>query len=251
MTYEEFKNKYDGKYIDYDKQFGNQCWDLGQQYFTECLEVPAYVLGGSGMVSNMLYPPKRNDLDTYFEEVDVHDMYAGDVCIWDYGNGMGHIAIFDSWDGTRCWYFSQNYPLGSNCHLQAINEPGIHAFRLKKKEIPKPEITPNVERDEYKNQVEVKVEDLRVRSTPSINGEILGKANIGLYNYYEMTNADNYTWLKIADNQWIAYNEEWETIYPAKEKEEFIQLKVLDKKDGYVLVDLGQVWLKDYLLDKK
>ena len=47
----------------------------------------------------------------------------------------------------------------------------------------------------------------------------------------EMTNADNYTWLKIADNQWIAYNEEWEIVYPAKEKEEFIQLKALDKKD--------------------
>ena len=245
MTYEEFKNKYNGKYIDYDKQYGNQCWDLGQQYFTECLGVPAYVLSGSGMVSNMLYPPKRNDLDTYFDEVDVRNMIPGDVCIWDYGNGRGHIAIIDRWDGEKNWFFSQNYPLGSNCHLQVINEPGLHAFRLKKPEQPKPEITPNVERDEYKNQIEVLVEDLRVRATPSINGEILGKATKGLYDYYEMASADDYTWFKIADNQWIAFNEEWETVYHAKEKEEFIQVKILDKKDGYALVDLGQIWIKN------
>ena len=242
MTYEEFRDKYNQKYIDYDKQYGNQCWDLGQQYFTECLGVPAYVLSGSGMVSNMLYPPKRNDLDTYFEEVDVHNMYAGDVCIWDYGNGIGHIAIFDSWDGKSCWYFSQNYPTGSNCHLQVINELGIHAFRLKTPEEPKPEITPNVERDEYKNQIEVKVKDLRVRTTPSINGEILGKATQGFYNYYEITSADDYTWFKIADNQWIAYNEEWETVYP--KKEEYVSFKILEEKDGYALIDLGKVLIR-------
>ena len=245
MTYQEFKDKYNGKYIDYDKQFGNQCWDLGQQYLTECLGVPAYVLSGCGMVSNMLYPPKRNDLDTYFDEVPINNMIPGDVCIWDYGNGIGHIAIFDNWDGEKCWYFSQNYPKGSNCHLQVIYDGNWHAFRLKKAEPPKAEITPNVERDEYKNQIEVKVEELRVRTTPSLNGEILGYANVGLYNYYEMTSADDYTWFKIADNQWIAFNEEWETVYPAKPKEEFIQLKVLDKKDGYVLVDLGKVWIKE------
>ena len=25
MTYQEFKDKYNGKYIDYDKQYGSQC----------------------------------------------------------------------------------------------------------------------------------------------------------------------------------------------------------------------------------
>jgi len=188
----------------------------------------------------MLWQPKRADLDAYFDEVDVHDMHPGDVCIWE----EGHIAIFDSWDGYNCWYFSQN-PNPSKvmqCNLGST----MHAFRLRKSEPPKPtpEVTPNVERDEYKNQLEVKVPKLRVRTTPSLNGEILGLAKEGFYNYYEIVDAEGYNWYRIADNQWVAYSDEWETIYPAKEKEEFINLKILDKKDDFVLVDLGQVWIK-------
>ena len=30
MKYEEFKNKYNGKHIDYDGAYGYQCWDLAQ-----------------------------------------------------------------------------------------------------------------------------------------------------------------------------------------------------------------------------
>lgn len=95
MTYQEFKNKYNGKFVDYDGQYGAQCWDLGQKYLTECLGLPASVLGGCGLVSNMLYPPKRNELNKYFNEVPTNDMHPGDICIWEYG----HIAIFDNWDG--------------------------------------------------------------------------------------------------------------------------------------------------------
>lgn len=105
-------------------------------------------------------------------------------------------------------------------------------------------ITPIVEKDEYKDQIEVKASQLRVRIEPSLNAEAIGHANIGFYNYLETKDNDGYTWYRISDNNWIAYNEEWENVYPAKPKEEFIQLKVLDKKDGYVLVDLGKVWIK-------
>ena len=55
MTYIEFRDKYNGQYIDYDREFGPQCWDLGQKYFTECLGVPDWVLGGCGNVREMLY----------------------------------------------------------------------------------------------------------------------------------------------------------------------------------------------------
>ena len=124
MTYQEFKNKYNNKYTDYDGYYGCQCWDLAQRYFTEVLGLPDSVLSGCGLVSNMLYPPKRNDLDKYFDEVPTNNMYAGDVCIWEYG----HIAIFDNWDGNSCWYFSQN---PNPCKVMQINTGGMHAFRLK------------------------------------------------------------------------------------------------------------------------
>ena len=134
MTYNEFKNKYNGKYVDYDGSYGSQCWDLGEFYFTECLGLPASVLAGCGLVSNMLYQPKRAELDKYFDEVPTNDMRQGDVCIWEYG----HIAIFDNWDGNSCWYFSQN---PNPCQVMTINVGGLHAFRLKGSE-PAPEPEP-------------------------------------------------------------------------------------------------------------
>lgn len=130
MTYQEFKNKYTGKYIDYDGSYGNQCWDLGQKYVTECLKVPATVLSGCGLVSNMLKDPKRKDLLKYFDEVPVTAMYPGDIVIWEYG----HIAIFDHWDGKQNWYFSQN---PNAPKVITINRAGGHAFRLKSANKPK------------------------------------------------------------------------------------------------------------------
>lgn len=244
MTYQEFKSKYNGKYIDYDGAHGCQCWDLAQYYFTQVLNVPDYVLSGCGYVSKMLYQPKRADLDQYFDEIDIHTMIAGDVVIWD--DPTPHIAVFDNWSGKANYYFSQN---PNPCQIMECNLKGqIHAFRRKGSIPPAPEptpvITPNVPRDEYKDQIEVKVDQLRVRIEPSLNAEAIGHANIGFYNYLETKDNDGYTWYRISDNNWIAYNEEWENVYPAKPKEEFIQLKVLDKKDGYVLVDLGKVWVK-------
>lgn len=122
--YEEFKNKYNEKYIDVDGAYGAQCWDLAQAYFTQVLGVPYSVLSGCGLVNNMLWGNKRNDLNQYFDEVDVHNMMQGDVCIWEYG----HIAIFDNWDGYNCWYFSQN---PNPCRVMRCRGDGVHAFRLK------------------------------------------------------------------------------------------------------------------------
>ena len=250
MTYQEFKNKYNGKYLDYDKHYGYQCWDLGQYYFTEVLNVPDSVLSGCNWVGNMiLWDWKYAQLMEYFDEVDVERMLPGDVCIWaNPGNEQKcHIAIFDSWDGENCWYFSQS-PNQNPCIVTTFIMDGHHAFRRKQAIPPAPEpspvITPNVERDEYKNQIEVLVEKLRIRTSPGLDGEVIGYANPGFYNYLETVEKDGYVWYRIADNNWIASNDEWTKVYPAKPKDEYIQFKVLDKNDGYVLVDLGKVWIK-------
>lgn len=249
MTYQEFRDKYNGQYVDvdgYPKDWKYQCFDLAQLYVTECLGLPSWVLAGCGVAKNLLYQPKRNDLETYFYEIGLNEMCPGDICIWDNSNA-GHIAIYDHWDEPGCcnYYFSQNPNPSQVMKCEGIGT--LHAFRLRKKEEPvKKEITPNVKRDEYKDQIEVIVDNLRVRVAPNTNAEVIGKAKEGFYNYYETYKKDNddYTWYKIADNQWIASNEEWTKVYP-KKKEEFKQFKVLEKKDGYVLVDLGQVWIKE------
>ena len=124
MTYQEFKDKYNGKYIDYDGQYGHQCWDLAEQYATECLGIPEGVLAGCGNVKNLLKEPKLSDMLEYFDEVDEYNLWQGDIIVFEYG----HICIFDNWDGHDCWYFSQN---PNPCQVMKINAGGVHGFRLK------------------------------------------------------------------------------------------------------------------------
>lgn len=124
MTYIEFKNKYNGKFVDYDGAYGSQCWDLAEKYFIEVLGLPASVLAGCGLVSNMLYPPKRKVLDKYFDEIPTDKMQQGDVCIWEYG----HIAIFDHYSGNYKYYFSQN---PNPAEVIRITASGLHSFRKK------------------------------------------------------------------------------------------------------------------------
>lgn len=183
---------------------------------------------------------------------------VGSIMCWGGGvEGCGHVAVVERVDSNNQVYTSES-DYGGTAFYNALrsNDNGrwglasifyFRGFIYQPEDVQKwidgEEMTQPVERDEYKDQLEVKVDKLRVRTSPSLNGSILGLATPGIYNYYETTVAEDYTWYRIADNQWVAYNEEWETIYPAK-KDEFINLKILDEKDGYVLVDLGQTWIK-------
>ena len=135
MTYQEFKNKYNGKYLDvdgYPKSWRYQCFDLAQAYIMEVLGLPSSILAGCKQVKNMLVRPKIDVLLQYFNEVPINAMYPGDVCIW----STNHIAIFDHWDGHQNWYFSQN---PNRCQVMVINQAGLRAFR--KKTAPKPNTT--------------------------------------------------------------------------------------------------------------
>lgn len=256
MTYQEFKNKYLGKYVDTDKfPPGNpyQCFDLAQLYFTECLGLPATVLAGCGDVKNMLYGEKRKLMDQYFDKVPGNAMYPGDVIIWDWN----HIAIFDHWDGRQNWFFNQN---PGPSEIEAIGANGMNAFRLKTK---KEQVAEPVPRDEYKDQIEVKVPDLRVRDCGSTLGGILGKAQQGVYNYYEVVENQGYKWYRITNDwrsQWIASRDDWTTVYPAKEPfkvGENIKVKgsykIVDVRDKTVCVfmDNKEVWLPFSVLEKE
>lgn len=133
MTYQEFKNKYNGKYVDtdgYPKDWKWQCYDLAQLYFQEVLGVPYDVLQGCKLVKNMiLWDWKYNMLLKYFDEVDVGHMQQGDISIWTSGEG-GHIAIFDYYNPSEnlSYYFSQN---PNPSRVIPIVMEGHHAFRKK------------------------------------------------------------------------------------------------------------------------
>lgn len=106
----------------------NVGWDLAQRYFTEVLGLPASILSGCGLVSNMLKGDKYKLMLKYFDVVKTPKQ--GDVAIWEYG----HIAIFDH---NKNYYFSQN---PNPCKVIQINRGGVHYFRLKSKDKKKEKI---------------------------------------------------------------------------------------------------------------
>ena len=77
-----------------------------------------------------------------------------------------------------------------------------------------------VERNEYVDQLEVIAEVLNARDKATTSGKRLGYINKGIYNILNTTTADGYTWFEVEPSVWIAYNEEWEKLYPRKETEE-------------------------------
>lgn len=61
-----------------------------------------------------------------------------------------------------------------------------------------------VERNANVNQIETTDESLRIRTKPSLNGEVVGHVQVGYYNVLSMKDADGYTWYEIAKNRWCA-----------------------------------------------
>lgn len=113
MTLDEFLTKYDGKEVDWDAQFGNQCKDLFSAYNTEVVGCPFYVFGNANELWDNA-PPE------YYTQTQTPQ--KGDVVIWGTGIGAyGHVAIFNSYSGSGFISFDQNFPIGSPCHYQYHN----------------------------------------------------------------------------------------------------------------------------------
>ena len=83
-----------------------------------------------------------------------------------------------------------------------------------------------VEKNIYVDQLDVIIENLRVRKSP--NGEKLGYANKGLYNYSGSELNGDYVWYNIGDNLWVASDKSWLKIIPKTEK--IIDIPVEDGK---------------------
>ena len=142
---------------------------------------------------------------------------AGHVAFVEEIKSNGDIVISNSaYKGTRFFMKTltkkSGYSYGSKYHLQG--------FIYNPVEFNTSNVTPTVERDETKNQLKVITTDLRVRENHSVDSEKIGVAQTnGIYNYYEVYKDDEFTWYRIADNQWLANNGKWLEIYPKKESD--------------------------------
>lgn len=93
MTFDEFYKKYNGRYVDYDKQLGVQCVDLADQYLKDVFGITGvWVRGAREFYTNYkLYP----ELVNHFERIpNTRDLvvWEGDIVVWS-GGKHGHIAI--------------------------------------------------------------------------------------------------------------------------------------------------------------
>ena len=64
-----------------------------------------------------------------------------------------------------------------------------------------------VPRDTTKDQIEVITPTLRARASAGLTGEVLGKANMGIFNILDEQKADGFTWAQIEEGVFIAEKE--------------------------------------------
>lgn len=89
----------------------------------------------------------------------------------------------------------------------------------------------DVERNEKVPQIKVIVSELRIRSQPNIESDILGFAKeSGIYNDLEVYKDSKYIWHKIADNQWVADNGNWLNILPVTDYKILYEIEVKKNK---------------------
>lgn len=119
MTLEEFIIKWQGKPIDFDGIYPNQCMDLAHQYVYE-------VLGLTD--AKILAHPAAYQIFTDFTETQYFDKIAnsptgvpqeGDIVVFGQGVGAwGHVCIFFTGDANKFKSFDANWPMGSLPHIQ-------------------------------------------------------------------------------------------------------------------------------------
>ena len=115
MTYQEFKDKWNGKYCEMGGSVNalNQCTDCANAYISEVLGLPI-VLGTNAVdFPKKCLPPNYE----YILNTPTAVPIQGDIMIYKSPDGIGHIDIFDNGNDSNFVAFSQNWPLKSVCKL--------------------------------------------------------------------------------------------------------------------------------------
>lgn len=120
-----------------------------------------------------------------------------------YQNSAGNWMITGSIDQTKAFFVPSDVK---------IVKDGGYAWKALIEQIGAP-----VKRDTTKNQVEVKIDNLRARKAP--NGEKMGYINKGIYNVISEKKDGDYLWYQVETNTWIAFDSSWATYYPLVKEE--------------------------------
>jgi cell wall-associated NlpC family hydrolase len=138
MTYQEFLDKYNWQYVDYDKYYGYQCVDLMRQYIKDVFDLNPYQVlppapGAKQIYQryNTGYPFKK--IPNTREAIPIN----GDIIFWGWYWGLtgpnGHVGIVvgDGSSVNNFISFDQNWPRGSACHRQLHDYRGVMGWLRK------------------------------------------------------------------------------------------------------------------------
>lgn len=144
------------------------------------------------------YPNAKDWLENYRDPWVVKGVdytpVAGDVAVFD--GQYGHVQFMET--DTMYSEYSNGDP-NSFRNGKFVKKDNLLGFL----HYPYESIDP-VERDENVNQIQTTDATLRIRTEPSLKGEIVGHVKIGYYNVLQSKEADGYTWYEIAKDRWCA-----------------------------------------------
>lgn len=106
MNYQDFKNEWNGRRVDYDRVYAYQCVDIILEYVKELFGLPSGVWGNAIDYWNR----PTGALLTKFDKVSTTDCHEGDIVVL-YGlsgNPYGHVGICDHQDDSNVYLLEQN-----------------------------------------------------------------------------------------------------------------------------------------------
>ena len=121
---------------------------------------------------------------------------AGDIVVYDWSD-LGHVAFMET--DTMTSSYGNGNPNSFKFQDYRKFNGEIMGF-LHSDYYP---ILP-VERNTNVTQIQTTDDQLRIRTAPSLDAEIVGHVQLGYYNVLSQTEADGYTWYEIAKDRWCA-----------------------------------------------
>lgn len=160
----------------------------------------------------------------------------GAIVCWDSAK-YGHVGIVERIYSDGTLLISQSNYGGTRFYTKVVNpKTWPVGYTLQGYIYPKNTYTDSigtpVDPDDSRDQIEVCITNLNVRTFASINADRLGYVTKGLYNIYGTAKAGDYTWYNIGSEMWIAYSPDWCSLHPATRKRTLYDIRISGVSKG-------------------
>jgi len=124
MTFDDFIKKYNGKGINFDGAYGNQCVDLYRQYVKEVLKVPQ---SPSVSAAKHIWTTYLTKYFNRYTNTITAVPKKGDIIIWgDKIGSYGHVGVYISGNVFSFTSFDQNWP---EAYGKGVSHKQSHSYK--------------------------------------------------------------------------------------------------------------------------